>query len=370
MKRKIIVRRHPEARAEGSCLEGYPTTDSRFQNKFGMTGCAESWRSMLEMLGVLAIIGVLSVGGIAGYRSAMDKHRANTLLNEASKRAVIVAGQIGLMGQTPSLSDFNNNATGYGTFATTVYGAGGSTPWASTDDKFTLSIMGVSEAVCNQMKASKGDTVKGFSPEPCTDNTTVQLTYNNDLSTGDADTEASVNVVSCDNGNVYLSYNVGTEYDTTTPQNMECTKNSDCDSGEYCRLIGTWQDSCALITGGTCETLDTGRETTYTNGGDTKTFLVSLSTMTWWAAENWCKAHHKSLVSYNTVNSLFDCDKAERSCTWCKFTTSSYWSNGTLPADYWIGESYTHCDAWNVGVGVEGFILSYRRGPGLFALCE
>ena len=30
----------------------------------------ESGRSMVEMLGVLAIIGVLSVGGIAGYTTA------------------------------------------------------------------------------------------------------------------------------------------------------------------------------------------------------------------------------------------------------------------------------------------------------------
>ncbi|MBQ8671083.1 MAG: prepilin-type N-terminal cleavage/methylation domain-containing protein [Alphaproteobacteria bacterium] len=34
----------------------------------------ESGRSMIEMLGVLAIIGVLSVGGIAGYSKAMQKN--------------------------------------------------------------------------------------------------------------------------------------------------------------------------------------------------------------------------------------------------------------------------------------------------------
>ena len=35
----------------------------------------ESGRSMVEMLGVLAIIGVLSVGGIAGYSQAMSKFK-------------------------------------------------------------------------------------------------------------------------------------------------------------------------------------------------------------------------------------------------------------------------------------------------------
>ena len=34
---------------------------------------SESGRSMVEMLGVLAIIGVLSVGGVAGYNFAMTR---------------------------------------------------------------------------------------------------------------------------------------------------------------------------------------------------------------------------------------------------------------------------------------------------------
>ena len=40
-------------------------------------GARELGRSMIEMLGVLAIIGVLSVGGIAGYGKAMRMWRAN-----------------------------------------------------------------------------------------------------------------------------------------------------------------------------------------------------------------------------------------------------------------------------------------------------
>ena len=44
-------------------------TGGRVANSFG--------RSMIEMLGVLAIIGVLSVGGIAGYSKAMMKYKIN-----------------------------------------------------------------------------------------------------------------------------------------------------------------------------------------------------------------------------------------------------------------------------------------------------
>ena len=44
----------------------------------------ESGRSMIEMLGVLAISGVLSVGGIAGYSKAMMKYRTNKTIEQIS----------------------------------------------------------------------------------------------------------------------------------------------------------------------------------------------------------------------------------------------------------------------------------------------
>ena len=52
----------------------------------------ESGRSMVEMLGVLAIIGVLSVGGIAGYSLSMRRHRANGVIDLASKYALVNYG--------------------------------------------------------------------------------------------------------------------------------------------------------------------------------------------------------------------------------------------------------------------------------------
>ena len=44
---------------------------------------SELGRSMVEMLGVLAIIGLLSIIGISGYKKAMNKHRANEIINLA-----------------------------------------------------------------------------------------------------------------------------------------------------------------------------------------------------------------------------------------------------------------------------------------------
>ena len=48
-------------------------------------------RSMVEMLGVLAIIGVLSVGGIAGYSKAMFKQKANKTMDIISHAVARVA---------------------------------------------------------------------------------------------------------------------------------------------------------------------------------------------------------------------------------------------------------------------------------------
>ena len=44
----------------------------------------QNGRSMVEMLGVLAIIGVLSVGGIAGYSKAMTKFKINKTMDQVS----------------------------------------------------------------------------------------------------------------------------------------------------------------------------------------------------------------------------------------------------------------------------------------------
>ena len=45
---------------------------------------------MIEMLGVLAIIGVLSVGGIAGYSKAMMKYR----INKTIEQITLIAGNV------------------------------------------------------------------------------------------------------------------------------------------------------------------------------------------------------------------------------------------------------------------------------------
>ncbi|MDD4519506.1 MAG: hypothetical protein PHI50_01285 [Alphaproteobacteria bacterium] len=64
----------------------------------------EQGRSMIEMLGVLAIVGVLSVGGLAGYNMAMNRVKTNRVIDELQLALVNIRTNI------PS-GDYTNVAT-------------------------------------------------------------------------------------------------------------------------------------------------------------------------------------------------------------------------------------------------------------------
>ena len=64
--------------------------NKRYMSEKITSRCPQSGRSMIEMLGVLAIIGVLSVGGIAGYSKAMMKYR----INKTIEQITLIAGNV------------------------------------------------------------------------------------------------------------------------------------------------------------------------------------------------------------------------------------------------------------------------------------
>ena len=76
----------------GSSCEKNPSVHWRYMNFLRQRKTAldaplyavSAGRSMIEMLGVLAIIAVLTVGGIAGYSKAMEKFKLNKAVSEYS----------------------------------------------------------------------------------------------------------------------------------------------------------------------------------------------------------------------------------------------------------------------------------------------
>ena len=80
----------------------------------------ESGRSMVEMLGTLAIIGVLSIGGIAAYSYGMDKYRANQTMRDISLRTVDLITQASQGRDSLSLAEWDKETTIYD-FANPAY---------------------------------------------------------------------------------------------------------------------------------------------------------------------------------------------------------------------------------------------------------
>ena len=101
----------------------------------------EYGRSMTEMLGTLAIIGVLSIGGIAGYSYGMDKYRANETINDINLRGIDLIRQAA-MGQTLSLSEWSKKSKA-------GYDIGEPVLSAEGDAYFTIS--GVPKRVCEMV---------------------------------------------------------------------------------------------------------------------------------------------------------------------------------------------------------------------------
>lgn len=135
----------------------------------------ESGRSMVEMLGVLAIIGVLSIGGISGYTMAMNRYRANTVLDAATKYAVIVytgyqtnIAVNSMNGGTNSYTAPSFASTGIApNSASKIAGATISTPSSNdiTDGSVKLTITFDTKKVCEAAASTLGVT--------CSDNNTI-----------------------------------------------------------------------------------------------------------------------------------------------------------------------------------------------------
>ena len=120
----------------------------------------QSGRSMIEMLGVLAIVGVLSVGGIAGYSKAMEKFKINKTIDQISQIATnirtLYAQQTtyaGLNGQTAYdmgvIPDELGSYDRYGEFTNAFNGIINiASLWELNNKAFQITYAGLQENAC------------------------------------------------------------------------------------------------------------------------------------------------------------------------------------------------------------------------------
>jgi len=89
MKNINLIQNISDANASGRGLASAPQNIG-CNTSLNSKKVQQNGRSMIEMLGVLAIIGVLSVGGIAGYSKAMMKYR----INKTIEQITLIAGNV------------------------------------------------------------------------------------------------------------------------------------------------------------------------------------------------------------------------------------------------------------------------------------
>ncbi len=223
----------------------------------------ENGRSMVEMLGVLAVAGVLSIGGVAGYRWVMDKYRANDTIRELSQRAVVHSQQM-LAGNTVlSNAEFNpanQTRLGYGLTQAIL---------AAQPDFFEIRLSDVPERVCQNIIDSdwvlpSGWEINGSSEDGVMCAATNSMAFffhrvldNTKVANGEEVTEEAGepcsghgvwNGESCTCDNCYCGTDCSTL--TCTYDESECNGHGVVWCGGYCLCdrgwYGDWYGSCAV----------------------------------------------------------------------------------------------------------------------------
>jgi type II secretory pathway pseudopilin PulG len=105
---------------------------------------------MVEMLGVLAIIGVLSVGGIAGYSKAMNKYKINKTTDQVSMLVANIRTLFSTQGNYKDLK--NSQAKNFGVVPNDMY-------TSTSDEVITNAFNGAVTII--SAPARQGDSLAG-----------------------------------------------------------------------------------------------------------------------------------------------------------------------------------------------------------------
>ena len=286
----------------------------------------ESGRSMVEMLGVLALMGILSVGGVMGYRWAMDKYEANEILNEVRKRAV-VSSQQRLQGVTIDLKEFYPTAqfdTIRGIYLVTVADNCQGDP-----SFFMISVSSVATSICDHLlaQAEQMPLVAGvlLNQERIRENTVCPENKNSEISfafgntlddTQDLPPEKvcvpecvnelpicrNGSCISCLSDNDCLnnpSFGKGFICSSTMCVQPEPDSCSQCTSNQYC-YYNSYTDHCSKLGGseGVCRDKPPKSALTKIIGRrNGRTYYISPEgNLNWWSAKSFCDSYGMHLA--------------------------------------------------------------------------
>jgi len=243
---------------------------------------------MIEMLGVLAIIGVLSIGGLLGYRRAVNNHQANQILDDANRLAFVILESNQAFQTDDFMEEELIDSVPYtGTYNLDAFMAAGG--------QFGIVVTKVPKGVCESLlpKAAVEYKIRvmpgseeRYSVSQMSNIGTIYDSFHKDI---------------CNNTNDVVLYFGDTSAQCNKPDEGEdytkCLSNADCCGGSFCWYPNNSDCSAAGL--GQCRKVSsfipTTAETTITAAG--KTWTHSPRAMNWWSAQNWCQAQGKKTVS-------------------------------------------------------------------------
>ena len=274
----------------------------------------ESGRSMVEMLGTLAIIGVLSIGGIAGYSYGMDKYRANETINDISLRTVDLLTQASQGRTELSLAEWDKETTIYD-FANPAYVEG---------ENLIAFDVGVSkkipQSVCQMVFDGLSNTAVQIdvndsvatSQDNCGNDNTMTFYFEGGGNGTGGETEEQCGDTcgtcqKCDSATETCVTVANYEQKCTTDDNKtgwcvsgacEPDTTCNCDEGYYC-ADKNW-DNCEQPTpSGNCVEAEPKFRTVDIAG---TTYYISNDRMSWWDAVSACKAlGNKQLLTVEDI---------------------------------------------------------------------
>lgn len=139
-----------------------------------MMNTNETGRSMVEMLGVLAVIGVLTVGGISAMNFGMQAYNVSQVYSQVEETARGISDIFSWSRAYPTKGDTNFATRVVGNDVCDAYGCQvtddekaveADTPWGKmtvtpeTGDYFVITLDSVPKAACEQLKAYQWQNV-------------------------------------------------------------------------------------------------------------------------------------------------------------------------------------------------------------------
>ena len=286
----------------------------------------ESGKSMVEMLGVLALMGLLAILGAKGYNMAMERAMANEIINDVNKRSLLHSQQL-LAGSALDVSEMPDKIRDIYPVSAEKLGV----------QFFTLKVSQVETPVCRRIAdlgytvpiqvTANGTKITPDNTTPCENQTGIvemAFTFNrtltpcpgclDDLTTCENSGQCATNEVCqngicqctpqyscagvccsagqfCVNNQCVTTPTCGTDLDceqgVCENGNCICRSYRDCDY--FCNFSNAYTGVCsdqAYLMHGTGESAD---------------IIWSTTPLRWYAAKDFCLSQGKNMVSFSDL---------------------------------------------------------------------